>query len=137
MSSHTIESLNQEPSRNLVTHGGMWLAGMVLTKSSHWHRRGSLTQSKIQPTKWCVYKTSGYFGSPRGAVESLKKLITTGLSRQRSVPRLRLTVGLSKSGLSRRRLEDVGVNPSVETVWYWHTRRSMVFPSQIFCSPSG
>jgi hypothetical protein len=25
-----------------------------------------------------------------------------------------------------------GVNPSVETVWYWHTRRSLVFPSQIF-----
>jgi hypothetical protein len=29
------------------------------------------------------------------------------------------------------------VNPSVETVWYWHTRRSIVFPSQTFCSPSG
>jgi len=30
-----------------------------------------------------------------------------------------------------------GVNPSVETVWCWHTCRSMVFPSQTFCSPSG
>jgi hypothetical protein len=59
----------------------MWLAGMVLTKSSHWrsfpyfNRRESLTQSKIQPTKRCVYKTSGYFGSPRGAVELLKSLL--------------------------------------------------------------
>jgi hypothetical protein len=33
--------------------------------------------------------------------------------------------------------QEDGVNPSVETVWYWHTCRSMVFPSQISSSLSG
>jgi hypothetical protein len=31
----------------------------------------------------------------------------------------------------------IGVNPSVETVWNWHTCRSMVFPSQTSSSLSG
>ncbi len=30
-----------------------------------------------------------------------------------------------------------GVNPSVETIWNWHTCRSMIFPSQTCSSPSG
>jgi len=30
-----------------------------------------------------------------------------------------------------------GVNPSVETVWNWHTCGSMVFPSHSFSSLSG
>jgi hypothetical protein len=30
-----------------------------------------------------------------------------------------------------------GVNPSVETVWNWHTCSSMIFPSQTSSSPSG
>jgi hypothetical protein len=33
--------------------------------------------------------------------------------------------------------QDCGVNPSVETVWNWHTCCSMVFPSQTYSSPSG
>ena len=75
MSSHTIRIPKREPSRNLVTHGGIWLAERVLTTSSHWRRRGKSNPKQDQPKKWRVYKTSSYFGSPRGAVESLKRLL--------------------------------------------------------------
>ena len=33
--------------------------------------------------------------------------------------------------------QSIGVNPSVETVWNWHTCSSMIFPSQTSSSPSG
>ena len=44
----------------------------------------------------------------------------------------------AKIALTRTLLpHTIGVNPSVETVWNWHTCRSMVFPSQTSSSLSG
>jgi len=40
-------------------------------------------------------------------------------------------------GVAQNWAQFFGVNPSVETVWYWHTCRSMVFPSQTSSSLSG
>ena len=40
-------------------------------------------------------------------------------------------------GVAQNWAQSVGVNPSVETIWNWHTCRSMIFPSQTSSSPSG
>jgi len=41
------------------------------------------------------------------------------------------------AGWAQNRAQFFGVNPSVETVWNWHTCRLMVFPSQTSSSLSG
>ena len=40
-------------------------------------------------------------------------------------------------GVAQNWPQSPGVNPSVETVWNWHTCGSMVFPSQTSSSLSG
>ena len=40
-------------------------------------------------------------------------------------------------GVAQNWAQLFGVNPSVETVWNWHTCSSMVFPSHSFSSLSG
>jgi hypothetical protein len=40
-------------------------------------------------------------------------------------------------GWAQKLAHSGGVNPSVETVWNWHTCGSMVFPSHSFSSLSG
>jgi integrase len=40
-------------------------------------------------------------------------------------------------GVAQNWAQFFGVNPSVETVWNWHTCSSMIFPSQTSSSPSG
>jgi integrase len=42
-----------------------------------------------------------------------------------------------RRGLAHFSAHGCGVNPSVETVWNWHTCSSMIFPSQTSSSPSG